>query len=396
MNKKRPMKKGTKALIIIAGILAAIIISGFLVVSFNSRAKYLMSVVRLATETLNDSGFIAYNLDLMEICRDYADGDVEFNGDLIASDIEGFGYTSSAVIHGVRSFEKKQMSVKADAKVLFVNVGEVDFYAVDKTMYVIVPSLKNLAYSLTTDADLYWKAPKLNGNLDAAWFRENAANFIEFAGDIEMEESGVELVDDDGTVSTEYLIKIPKGKGEFIWELLGMDIPDHDIDLSMYITRGCKIRRVSLDIDSIIPDASITIDGLSLGNVTLTKKLPDNEDITVTIVKRGDYLYSNCVDIGFTYNTKDGVKYTGNGSLVYSKADKGYDIQLKRMKAYKDGALIGQVYANGNIFSTSIDYEPVSDSPIPLDSIKNYEWEELRDNMDQFLQDVMEDVKEKI
>lgn len=396
MKEKKPMKKGIKALIIIACILAAIIVSGTVFVMLNPRAKFLAGITRFAVEELNNSNFIGYNLDVMELCRDYVNGDIEFNGDLIASDIEGFGYTSSAIIHGVRSFDKKQMSVKADAKVLFIDVGEVDVYAVDKTMYMIVPSLENLAYSLTTDADLYAKAPMLNGNLDPSWFRENMSNFIEFANDIDIEESGEKLVDEDGTVSYEYLIKIPKGKGEFIWHLLGMEAPDEDMGLSMYITRGCKIRRISVDIDSIIPDASAIVDGVHMGNVILTMKLPDNEKATVTLVKRGDYLYSNCIDVAFQYDTKDGNIYTGNGVIVYGKNDNGYDIQVKRLKAYKDEALIGQAYINGRVTTTNIDYEPTSDAPIPLDSIKNYEWEELRDNMDQFLKDVTEDVKEKI
>ena len=396
MDKKKPMKKGVKALIIIASILAAIIISGVLFVVFNPRAKFLVGIARFAIEELNDSSFIGYNLDIMELCREYANGDIEFNGDLIASDIEGFGYTSSALIHGVRSFDKKQMSVKADAKVLFVDVGEVDVYAVDKTMYMIVPSLQNLAYSLTTEANLYPKAPMLNGNLSGEWFADNMGNFIEFANDIEIDKTGEKLVDDDGTVSYEYDITIPTGKGEFIWQLLGMEVPEENIEFSMYITRGCKIRRISTDIDSLIPDASVVVDGTSMGNVILTMKLPDNEKATVMLVKRGDYLYSNCIDVAFQYDTKDGNVYTGNGAVVYGKNDNGYDIQVKRLKAYKDDALIGQAYINGRVTTTHIDNDPISDTPIPLDSIKNYEWEELRDNMDQFLKDVTEDVKEKI
>ncbi len=396
MKEKKPMKKGIKALIIIASIFAAIIISSFLFAVFNPRVKFLVGIARFAVEELNDSSFIGYNLDIMELCRDYANGDIEFDGDLIASDIEGFGYTSSAVIHGVRCFDKKQMSVKADAKVLFVDVGEVDFYAVDKTMYLIVPSLQNLAYSLTSDADLYPKAPMLNGNLSGEWFADNMGNFIEFANDIEIEETGEKLVDDDGTVSYEYAITIPTGKGEFIWQLLGMEVPKENIEFSMYITRGCKIRRINMDIDNVLPDAFVTVDGVSMGNVTLTKKLPDNEKVTVLLVKRGDYLYSNCIDVAFQYDTKDGNVYTGNGAVVYGKNNDGYDIQVKRLKAYKDGALIGQAYINGRVTTTNIEYEPISDAPIPLDSIKNYEWEELRDNMDQFLKDVTEDVKEKI
>lgn len=395
MAKKR-MKKGIKALIIILSILAVIIIGSLLFVLFNPRAKFLAATARFATGTLSDPGYIAYELDIMSLLRDYVNGDIEFTGDVIASDIEGFGYTSSAAFHGVRSFDKKQVGVNADAKVLFIDVGQVDAYVKDNTIYAIVPSFDNLAYSLTTDADLFWKAPMLNGNLDFDWFKDNISNFIEFANDIDIRESGQTLVDEDGTLSTEYLITIPKGKGEFIWNLLGMDIPDHDINLSMYITRGCKMRRISLDIGNVIPDATLTVDGTNMGTVIITKKLPDNESVTVVAKRRGDYRYASCIDMAMAYNTLKGEVYTGDGVLVYEETDNGYDIQVKRLKIYKDKKLIGQMYFNGNVHPTTIDSDPVATATIPLDSIKNYSWEELRDNFQSILDDVMKDVKAKL
>ena len=59
------MKKGVKALIIIASIFAAIIISSLLFAVFNPRVKFLVGIARFAVEELNDSSFIGYNLDIM-------------------------------------------------------------------------------------------------------------------------------------------------------------------------------------------------------------------------------------------------------------------------------------------------------------------------------------------
>ena len=390
------MKKGVKVLIVILSIIAVLIIGSLLFVIFNPRAKFLAGITRFATGTLSDNDYIGYNLDVMELCREYANGDIEFSGEVIASDIKGFGYTSSAKVHGQRSFDMKELSGTADAKVLFVDVGEVDFYAKDKTMYMIVPSFDNLAYSLTSDADLFYKAPMLNGNLDFAWFKDNISNFIDFANDIDIRESGQTLEDDDGTFSTEYLITIPKGEGGFIWELLGMDVPTEDINLSMYITRSCKIRRISMDISNILPDTRVIVDGTSMGTVIFEKDLPENEKVTVVLIKRGDYKFSNCIDVAMAYNSRDGKVYKGDGILVYEKGDNGYDIQAKRLKFYEDDALIGQMYFNGNVHPTKIETPPVSTAPIPLDSIKNYSWEELRDNFESFINDVTEDVKSKI
>ena len=390
------MKKGIKVLITILSILVALIIGSIIFILVNPRAKFLAGTTRFAIETLPNSYFIIYNLDLMEIFRDYMDGDIEFSGDVIAGDIEGFGYTSSAKVHGVRSFDMKELGATADARVLFLDVGEVDLYARDKTVYMIVPSFDNLAYSLTTNTDLFWKAPQLNGNLDIEWFTSNIGNFIEFANDMDIEKSGNVLTDEDGTTSDEYLITIPVGKGVFIWELLGMDIPDHDIRLSMYMTRGCKFRRITIDIGNIVENTVLTVDGLNMGTVITETALPDNEKLTVVLTRRGDYLYASYIDVNFLYETKDGTNYTGNGVLAYDKTDNGYDIVLKRFKFYKGEALLGQLFFDGNVHTTKVTTPPTSTATIPLESIKNYEWEELRDNFQGFVDDVMEDVKAKL
>ena len=390
------MKKALKPLIIILSIIVALIAGTIILVSVNPRVKFLASVVRFTAETLPDSGFLLYDLDIMGVCRDYADGDIEFEGDVIAGDIEGFGYTSSAKVHGVRSFNMREVGAIAMSKVLFIDVGEVDVYAKDNTVYMIVPSFDNLAYSLTVNTDLFMKAPMLNGNLDVDWFTDNAGNFIEFSNDIDIEKTGNVYTDDDGTKSDEFKMIIPEGKGEFIWELLGLDMPDHDIELSMYITPACKTNRIVVDISYLVENTVVTIEGEDMGTCIVEKLLPDNESTTMIIKKRGDYLYANYLDVGGVYNTKDGNVYSATGVIAYDKVDVGYDIQVKRLKAFKDGDLIGEMYFDGNVHTTKVDTEPTSTATLPLDAIKNYSWEELRDNAQGIIDEIMEDVKAKL
>ncbi|MCR4611643.1 MAG: hypothetical protein K5644_07070 [Lachnospiraceae bacterium] len=390
------MKKGIKVLIIIASVIVVLTVGMLVAAAVNPRVKFLTAVTRFATETLQDPNFIIYDLDFMGICRDYMDGDIEFEGDVIAGDIQEFGYTSSAKVHGVRSFAMKELGAEAAAKVLFIDVGEVDFYAKDKTLYMMIPSFDNLAYSLTTNTDLFMKAPMLNDNLSLKWFKDNIGNFIEFANDIDIRKSGEVLEDENGTISDEFLITIPQGKGEFIWQFLGMDVPDYDINLSMYITRGCQMRRVKVDLGNVVENTVLTVDGTSMGLCILETTLPDNEKTTLLLNRRGDYRYASCIDILGFYNTKDNEVYKLNGVLVYDEAEVGYDVKLKRMKLFKDDELIGQMYFDGNVHTTKITVPPTSTAPIPLDSVKNYEWEELRDNFQGVKDDVMEDVKEKL
>ena len=390
------MKKRTKVLIVILAILVVTFIGSLIFVVVSPRAKFLASQVRVATESLGDPHFIIYNLDIMDVCRNYLNGDIEFEGDVIAGDIKGFGYTSSAKVHGVRCPKKRELGATAQAKVLFLDVGEVDVFAKDETVYMIVPSFDNLAYSLDTGVDLFMRAPDLNGNLSVDWFVSNIGNFIDFANSITFDKTGEVLEDEDGTVSDEYKITIPVGEGKFIWDLLGYDMPEDDITFSMYISKMCKIRRIVVDISKFVDDTVVTVDGFALGTVIVESELPDNEHLTITATRRGDYLYASYIDFSFVYNTKDGNVYSGDGVFSYEKVDDGYDIQIKRLKAYKDGSLIGQVYFDGNVHPTTVQTNPTQSATVPLDSIKKYEWVELRDNAQAVIDDIMEDVKAKL
>lgn len=88
----------------------------------------LLSVIYFMQDTLKDPAYIAYHIDIMELCQDYFNGDISFEGKAYLNDIKNFKYSSSMDISGERSFAQKKLSIISDMDVLTLNVGEMDFY----------------------------------------------------------------------------------------------------------------------------------------------------------------------------------------------------------------------------------------------------------------------------
>ena len=129
------------------------------------------------------------------------------------------------------------------------------------TVYFMVPMLDNLSYAMTTGNTYFKKAPELTHDIDQEWFHDNFSNIIELTRQIQIEETGKTRTDSDDVKSHEYLVTIPEGSGDFIWELLGMDAPDYDIRISLYLTGLCRMSRMEVDLSDITKGASMIIDG---------------------------------------------------------------------------------------------------------------------------------------
>ena len=52
----------------------------FVYISKNPRARMLLSVIYFMQDTLKDPAYIAYHIDIMELCQDYFNGDISFEG----------------------------------------------------------------------------------------------------------------------------------------------------------------------------------------------------------------------------------------------------------------------------------------------------------------------------
>ena len=140
------MKKKTLRIIVIVVVALAIIAKAEL--TFNPSARLLASIINFSESTLNNPDYLAYNIDLKDLFINYTNADIEYSGNAYIKKLEGFPYSINGTIKGQRSTNQKKFSCKSDLDVLVMDVGSVDFYAKDQTVYLSAPILGGLAYRI--------------------------------------------------------------------------------------------------------------------------------------------------------------------------------------------------------------------------------------------------------
>lgn len=390
------MTKRKKRLLAFLAVLLFIFILLFVAVQQNPRLKILISTLRFSRETLNNPSYIAYQVDLMELCRDYLNGDTVLSGSAVLNDVKKVKNTMDMKISGERSFAQKKAICQADLSVLILHMGEFDFYAADKDLYMIVPMLDNLSYGFDTGIELFWKAPELTSDLNAAWFQENWDNIVTFTEQIGVVANG-KTIQDDHRTSTGYQITIPEGCGMFIWEFLGMEAPDHDVVFDLYLTPGCQVRRVEVDLtetlkDSSFETANLTIDGIDCSTAILTVTLPDDEKATVTAVRNGEIISINTLRLDAVYDTFNGDQYHMTSRLTWESDETGTDLEVHDLQVLRNEDLLASGYFKGNVSITTITEDVFRDAPDILYSIDKIPWKDLRGDVEGFFDSVTKEI----
>lgn len=396
--KKPKKKKRTAALLVLAGILSAFLILAAVLLQ-NPRIRLLVSTVRFVAETLNNPSYIAYQVDLMELCREYLNSDTAFEGKVLLDNVRKMKSSINMEVTGERSFAQKKMACGADLSVLMLHIGVFDFYAQDESVSMVVPMLGNLSYSFDTELNLFPKAPELTHDLNADWFRENSQNIVDFTNQIGIRELG--SLSDNEPGCKGYEITVPKGSGGFIWDLLGIDPPDQDVVFSIYLTRGCKVRRVVLDLtkyieDSTLESAMITVDGTNCEKVILDASLPDEETARIVAEKNGRIISSNVIDLSAEYHAATGDVFSAGGYMEWQPLENGFSMILHDLVMERNDETLCSAYFKGALEKTKISEDVFSDVETDLSSIPAILWRDLRDDLDGFFEDVRNEIMRRM
>ena len=380
-KKKKPLRRCG----IFFACLLILFLGGLTYISRNPRAKILMSVIYFMQDTLKDPAYIAYHIDIMELCQDYFNGDISFEGKAYLNDIKNFKYSSSMDISGESSFAQKKLSIISDMDVLTLNVGEMDFYMNPNTVYFMVPMLDNLSYAMTTGNTYFKKAPELTHDIDQEWFHDNFSNIIELTRQIQIEETGKTRTDSDDVKSHEYLVTIPEGSGGFIWELLGMDTPDYDIRVSLYLTDLCRMSRMEVDLSDITEGASMIIDG------TDVTKLSEYKRAAYPSVTHVNFIYMDCL-----YETDQGDNFTASGYITTQPDDNGCEINVKNLSVMQGDDLLGTFSFIGTITKEKNLPDVFRGAGLDSPDMEHIDWQTVRDDTEGFIQDVINEAKKRL
>lgn len=293
-----------------------------------------------------------------------------------------------------RSYLQKRLESNATFNLLWMEAGDMNMYLEDETVYIDVPMLEDIAYAFPTGIDLFMKMPDFTSDINRQWFHDNGANIVAFVNEVEMVELEEPLIDENGTKSTGYEITIPKGSGYFIWDLLGMEYPDYDVKITMYITDKNRMSRMELDLEHELPGAKLIFDTEAVGTLRMLYDLPDNEYMKLTLIRNAEH--TNWMDADMEYITNQGECYSLSSVVTWQKKEEGFTVDITDMNLSCEDEILAQGYFEGLI-------KPVQDLPTIFAGKENYlrglpaiEWRTIRQDTDGFVEDVLDKLASQV
>ena len=359
----------------------------------NPRVRMLLSVVQFAERTLESPAYLAYDIDICDLIHQYINGEIKISGKAGLLHVPDFDVSMSATLEAVRSFPQKRFAATALFNVLWLEAGEVEVYAEDETIYLLVPMLDNLENAFPTGINLFMKLPDLTSDLNHEWFRNSASDILELMQEIQIEETGNRLVDEDGTESEEFVITIPEGSGQFIWELLGMESPDYDVTVSVYLTKGNCLRRMTVDLSHVLEGAVFMVEGKEVGKASFTYALPDEESVEITFLRNP--AYRRWMDIEASYYANTGEVYGVSAALKWEEAESGFSVHVNDILFTCDGKSLGEAYfvgevepieETGDVFEGKADY---------LYGLEETDWRSIRGDASEMIEEMLEKITGK-
>jgi len=280
--------------------------------------------------------------------------------------------------------------------VLVLNIGKMDVYAEDDTIYLVAPMLGNISYGFDTNENLFLKAPNLNNDINREWFHNNKKNIFNFIRKIDIKKTDKTYTDEDGTKATEFAVTIPKGEGDFIWELLGMDAPDHDIKSYIYLDKFNHTRKLVFDLSYKRKGAYISIYGKNLSTLELFSPLPDNEQVIATIKRDGNTTYTNAYINNITYTTTAGDKFTIDSGALLNYVDDGIKMELTDLVVAKNSTSLAEGYVKGKIKQVDNMGDVFKNAGADLSHVDIIDWDEIKNDTASFIDDVISKARDNV
>ena len=363
---------------------------------YNPSVRVLASVVNFSESTLKSPDYLAYNIDLKDLFRNYTNSDIKYSGSAYIKKINGFPYSINGSIKGQRSYEQKKFSCKSNLNVLVLNVGEMDIYAQDDTVYLVAPLLGDISYGFDTGDDLFLKAPDLNNDINREWFHNNKRNIWNFVRSIEIEKTGEIFTDEDGTEASEFLLTIPEGEGDFIWELLGMKAPDHDITCSLFLDKWNHTRKVVFDLSYKTEGEYIAIYGNNLNTLEFYAPLPDNELAVATIKRNGETTYTNAYTDNISYYASNGDSYSIDCGVLINYIDSGMKAEVTDITVSKNDTVLAEGYIKGEIQTVENMGDVFENAGVDLSDVNVIDWDTIKNDTASFIDDVISKARENV
>jgi len=354
--------------------------------------RLMKSVLRLAIDTLGEEDYLLYDLDIKELCCDYADSDVYFDGMLSLDGVGKLKVSSLMEMQGERSFAQKQMKLETSVNVLWLQVGQLMVYEQDQTIYAAAPMIGDLQYAFPTGMNLFPQLPEFTSDIRTSWFLKNSVHFFKL-----FQNTAITPFTDEYTVDgvDGFHVIIPSEEGAFLWKLLGMEAPEDDTQVDLYL-RGSRIVRIDYCTDNMLPGSSLVMDGEHLDHLAFSYDLPERERLEVELTRNPDHIH--WIDLEGTYYANNGKDVQFSAAFLWGKTTEqdGYNIEVREIKMEQEETVTFSAQFTGTI--CHLENAPSVIDETETKSFEEYEvldWRAIRDDADEFVQKITDKINGK-
>ena len=183
---------------------------------------------------------------------------------------------------------------------------------------------------------------------------------------------------------------IHKGDGHFIWELLGMEDPDYDVKISMYLTKDNNLSRMELDLSDVLEGAFLVLDGENASKCIFTYELPENESMEMVLERNPDA--TNWIDMTITYFGNNDKNYIMTGGLNWEEIKNGFKMNVKGFKLECDDELLARGYFLGKVVKEEAPSDVFDGQSDYINSLEVIQWKTVRDDTEGFIDDVLDEI----
>ena len=386
--KTRKLRPKLKKALIILLVVVCLLTGLSLFLCQNPRIKMFIATMHFMQSTLEDPGYLLHDVDIMELCDDYLNGDTAIKGTTSFSKMKQCKSSIYFNVEGFRSFEQSKAAIYTNMDLLWLTIGRLNLFAENETVYLDAPLLgTDIGYAFPTGHSFFSKAPDFTHDIDQEWFHENLTNIVQFMSQISIAEKGDYLDYETGRKSTIYHVILPQGCGDFIWELLGMEGPDYDVEYDIYIDRQNHISRIEMDLSNSIEGAYVILDGTSLGTLYFYYDLPESERMEMTMVRNPNFKHR--IDIDTLYFTNTDKTYECTCYMTWENKENGFSMKVKDIIFTEDTDFLGEGFFIGSVEKTNLEDDLFKNRADFLYNLESLDWYEVRDNSEQFINDVL-------
>lgn len=394
---KMKTMKQRKIWITVGIVLAVLVLAGTIcIVNLLKKPEIrcLLAGKNFLEETSQDSAFLLYGLDPQELVKSYVNGDTQYQGQLRVSGMKDLNITLALNYDAKRSVSQHRADAKVELEILRFSLGNLDAYLDGQMLYLMAPKFLEEPFAIDTGLNLFQTFPEPAELVNADWMKAHKKELKQIAQDLTVTDTGEYTRGANGEKETErFRLDVSAKAVEETADLLGLTLLEEAKPMTLYLdlSKDNTIRGVNMEVPrELLPGAAttLTLQGDKLQTLEC-KQESDRANLTLALERQTDEDREFALQGSITWKQgmSAGKQHTFRGNVEWKEKSKGFHIALEDVVIEQDGEKLVQIDGESKLASwDGIIEQPEED----LDTVKVWELEELKKDLDDRMADVEE------